>query len=322
MSHQGHFAASPPRRHEFLETSTGLIFAVVDDGIEDGRAICFLRYVRDEHGLRKVGTSEANDLLQLGHHEYLFHSRERDAIVHGVPLERVVKRYLPRVCARSLIESGGESHVASRCARLLTELTKHGVKMENVGVTGSLMVRAESEASDIDLVIFGHQDFQRARRAIAAAEVGRPLAPLSSGAWRVSYHRRGCELTFDEYVWHERRKNNKAMFEGTKFDISLVVEPSPLQARQSIVTKHGSARITATITEDTRAFEFPARWQIDHPSISELIACTPTYTGQAFAGETIEAAGSVEALPDGPGRLVVGDSREAKGQWLKVLATN
>jgi predicted nucleotidyltransferase len=30
---------------DFIETAEGLIFAVVERGVEDGKALCFLRYV-------------------------------------------------------------------------------------------------------------------------------------------------------------------------------------------------------------------------------------------------------------------------------------
>ncbi len=45
---------------------------------------------------------------------------------------------------------------------------------------------------------------------------------------------------------------------------------------------------------------------------------THTYAGQALVGERIEVRGMVEALGDIK-RLVVGTTREPKGEWMRSL---
>lgn len=195
-------------------------------------------------------------------------------------------------------------------------LTEDLGSMSAVGVTGSLLVGAETDASDIDLVIYGADAFHQARQAIRAGVASGEFSPLDQRHWHQAYARRGSELSLDEYVWHERRKCNKAVFEGTKFDISLGTEiSSPAQK----ATKTGRAIVTATVVDDRAGFDFPARWRIEHQEVQEVVAFTPTYIGQALAGETIEAAGFIERLDDDTQRLAVGTSREASGQWIKVV---
>jgi len=38
---------------DFIETAEGLIFALVAPGLEEGKALCFLRYVHDPYRLGK-----------------------------------------------------------------------------------------------------------------------------------------------------------------------------------------------------------------------------------------------------------------------------
>jgi len=38
---------------DFIETAEGLIFAVVEQGLEGGKALCFLRYVLTPSGWKK-----------------------------------------------------------------------------------------------------------------------------------------------------------------------------------------------------------------------------------------------------------------------------
>jgi len=54
---------------------------------------------------------------------------------------------------------------------------------------------------------------------------------------------------------------------------------------------------------------------VDHETVSRVISFTHTYSGQALAGETIEAAGVLEEHGDTQW-LIVGTTREAKGEYI------
>jgi predicted nucleotidyltransferase len=62
-------------------------------------------------------------------------------------------------------------------------------------------------------------------------------------------------------------------------------------------------------------------WHIDHPTIERILVFTATYVGQAQVGELIEAQGQVEVEPSGRQRLIVGSSREAHHEYLRVAHT-
>ena len=81
---------------DFIETREGLIFAVVADVLECGNILCFLRYVKSAKGYKKLSTEAANKLLADDYPDYLYHSDARDADLHAVTENSVVKHYLPR----------------------------------------------------------------------------------------------------------------------------------------------------------------------------------------------------------------------------------
>jgi hypothetical protein len=83
--------------------------------------------------------------------------------------------------------------------------------------------------------------------------------------------------------------------------------------------KTGRSTLQAIVLDASLAFDQPARYRINHPVISEIQCFTHTYVGQALAGEMIEAAGAVETADDGRQRLVIGSSREAIGEYLRVI---
>ena len=68
------------------------------------------------------------------------------------------------------------------------------------------------------------------------------------------------------------------------------------------------------------AFDHPARYRVRHAAVSEVVSFTPTYAGQAVAGELIEASGWLEDDSAGARRLVVGTSREAGGEYVRSVS--
>jgi predicted nucleotidyltransferase len=299
---------------DFLETPEGLIFAVVEAGVEDGRALGFLRYLWRNGGWRKLGTEQANAWLRERHPEYLYHSPARDARLHGVPLQRIHRHWQPRQRVRELLEQGANDALERKGLKLLGWLVESGVPAESIGLTGSLLIQAQRPDSDLDVVIYGREYFHAARAAVGEGLRRGMPQPLSESLWRDAYARRGCALDEEEFRWHEARKFNKAAIDGSKFDLALVDSAPPPQACRKL----GALVLRARVLDDAYAFDHPARYRLDHPSIAEALSFTHTYVGQAQKGEWVEIAGQVEETSDGS-RLVVGSSREAHGEYIRVL---
>ena len=298
---------------DFIETQEGLIFAVVDDTIEDGKVLGFLRY--GPNG--KLTTNAANALLGESFPVYLHHSTRLDADVHAVPITCIRKHHQPRVRVREIMSHPTGDAIEGKFRRLLKLLTEDGLPADIFGVTGSLLIGRQGHGSDVDVVVYGRERFFQALAKVEALVKAGLLNKLDEPAWRDAYDRRGCHLSFEEYLWHERRKGSMGLIEGTKFDLALIAEEAK-PADEAIWHKAGLAVIKAMVLDDTRAFDQPARYAINHAKIGEVLSFTQTYAGQAKTGETIEAAGKLELSNDGRKRLVVGSSREAPGEFIRV----
>lgn len=313
---------------DFVETADGLLFAVVNAGIEAGRVLSFLRYQRIGDRLHKFDTATANAFLAGTHPALLYRSTAHDAALHGVPVEQITQHYRPTQRLASLLASD-QTHddCPSSCSasdvwreRLLrlTQIISGGPAIPNwLGVTGSLLVGAQREGSDIDLVCYGRQDFTQARERLLQAQATGLLQPLPDALWQDAYQRRGCSLSWDEYLWHERRKGNKFACDGVKVDLSLIDAPAP--ATQWAGTKIERAVVQCRVSDDTHAFDYPACYEVEHAQLQRIVCYTPTYFGQARTGEWIEAAGWIERDTQGQQRLIVGTSREAAGEFIRVL---
>lgn len=304
---------------DFVVTHDGLAFAVVDEVVEDGRVLGTLRYVPDGRRLRKLGSDDAEALLRDRYPAYLYYSARLDVSLHAVPESHVLTHHSARARLSELWRSGGGDALQSRLVRLLSVFAGHGLAPSSLGISGSMLIGAHRAGSDLDLVAYDRRDFDRARAIIARALQSGEFDPLAEDDWRDAYARRGCELSYAEYVWHERRKLNKAMYEGTRFDLSLVTRPGA-DASPARWRKLGGAHLRATVVDASAAFDYPASYRIDDPDIAEVVAYSQTYAGQARDGEAIEAAGIVEQDAAGCRRLIVGAGREARDAFLRVVA--
>ena len=300
---------------DFIETPDGLIFAVLSGVEESGRIPAYLRYRRTPKGLQKIATPEALELLRGYGSRFYFDSDSRAIRLQGVALEDIHRFFKARERTQEILTNAPEDPIL-RAAQNLLRFILHGtVSAEKIGVTGSLLVHAQTPQSDIDLVVYDREAFDQVRsRVLEGIRIG-TLHVLSPKDWSEAHARRGAALTLEEYLHHEQRKGNKALVDGVKFDLTLLdVSQEEPQAAKS---KEGPMDLRAHVTDASEAFGFPARYRVDHPEVFEVLAFSQTYAGQALEGEKIWVRGRLEVLHCGRKRIVVGQDREAQGEFIK-----
>jgi predicted nucleotidyltransferase len=302
---------------DFIETQEGLIFAVVTEDLEDRRILCSLRYLRTEKGFEKFGTLQANRLLAQQYPQYLYYSRLRDVELHGVDCEAVAYHHRPQQRLQELCNQRSDEPIENKLRQLISLFEANGLQCDQIGVTGSLLIGAQKNSSDIDLVFYQPSQFHKARRVIKDLLAKKLLQPLDESLWLDAYQRRSCDLSYDEYRWHEQRKYNKAAIAQTKFDISLLT-PDRWQDLMRY-RKQGRVYLKTTIDNDRHSFDYPARYKLNHPSVSEVVSYTATYAGQAVNGEQVEIQGQLEVSIAGHLRIVVGTDREATHEYIKAI---
>lgn len=304
---------------DFIETEEGLIFAVVSYHSHDQKVGCFLRYVQDEKGWHKVDTEQANRLLERHHPEFLYYSNQFDAAFHAVPVEKIFCHHQPEVKLQQLLQQPAKDPLQHKLHKLIAILRQYSVDIHSVGLTGSMLINQQKDTSDIDLVIYGREAFHQCRHAVQQGIADNLLQKLDLAQMQENYQRRDSELNFDNFSWHEYRKYNKAMIDGSKFDIGMVCLKDELDIEHRHFLKRGIKTIQCYVTDDSRAFDFPARYRVDNALTPEIISFTHTYVGQVVKGEFIEVCGALECDASGTCRIVVGSTREARGEYIKVV---
>ncbi|MCW3129657.1 MAG: nucleotidyltransferase domain-containing protein [Methanophagales archaeon] len=306
------------RIRDFVITTQDWIFSVVSYDRGEENLKCLLRYIPDERGdrvsergrYRKLDFQESFEFLRKHRPEYV------KGGVHVIPkgdIKEILRPedWLPRIAR-------GEKHV-----KTIYELLGKHIPKRKIGITGSFLCGLNSEKSDLDFVVYGLENFNLAREVIEKAREEGAIQDIKEKVWKQIYKKRNPELSFDDFIAHERRKKNRGAIGNSYFDILYVRDQEEIKRLDSRNYEKGErvgyAKITAEVKDTSFSFDSPALYQIEHPEINKILSFTHTYAGQALEGELIEARGVIERTKHEI-RLVVGTTREAKGEWIKSLS--
>lgn len=312
------------RIRDFLETVEGLIFSSVSYFHPKDKYHAYLRYYPDEHGERLAGhkryakvssTSDAEEYLRKKYPVYIGEEGQ------WVLKERVRRIYRPEKRLKEILKKprGDLEEKARKLSQVFSE-----VPDDRKGVTGSLLVGLHRADSDIDFVIYGIKNHIKARKRLREMFGRGVVRELTEKEWRHVYEKRFPNektLDFNEFLWHEKRKNHKGVIDGTIFDLLLVRQPEELERMVEGRFKVGEAVLRCRIIDDSLAFDSPAVYRVilEDGSKGELYSYTHTYAGQARTGEIVEARGIMEVTEVDELRLVVGTTREAEGEYIRVI---
>lgn len=298
------------RIRDFFETNSGWIFAVADYNHPHGLR-CMLRYVPDAAGEREANGLHYRKMDFEPAFQFLRQERpDWVSDLHVVPFSEIKRVFSPCDALPNVMKSDG------RVKKIAKTLADAGIPREQMGITGSMLVGLQGPGSDIDFVVYG-PSWWKAREILTQAKADGRIQDLDDLTWRKIYNKRKPETSFDEFLMHEMRKGNRGMVDGTYFDLLFTRDWSQIVSHPA-GRPAGKARLEAKVTNADFAFDSPAIFQLDHPEVKEIFCYSHTYAGQALPGETIEAKGVLEKTETGL-RLVVGTTREARGEWIRSL---
>jgi predicted nucleotidyltransferase len=328
----------PPDSHDpspeategfYLETEEGLFFAVKGFEHSPDRYIAVLRYAPDarngtrwKNGIsyrRYYGFSEQVQLLKKAYPRYLSFDPVFQAHLQSVPRPAVRAIYDPRDRFAELNRNFQPSRLEKDAADFLSLLQSESKVASNaLGLTGSLLIGLHTEQSDIDAVVFGegacrkvHQTLRRLIRNRSCPEI----EGLDSAGMRELYTQRVADtpMEFDAFRELENRKVNQGRFRDRTYFIRFVRSSDEEGAYgKSSYTPLGRAVITGTVTDDRDSIFTPCKYPLsgvrilDGPQVVSLDAIV-SYRGrfceQAFSGEAIKAAGTLERVLNSDGTL-------------------
>lgn len=266
-----------------------------------------LRYIRDNEGIRRF---KGNRYRKLSFEESFKELKNTNFLkkIGNRTLQVVNKKEIDEVFRPEKplrIDEETEE---------LFDLFSEYIPRERLGVTGSRLLNLEKPTSDIDFVVYGLNNFKKARIKLKEhIESGR-LGNLEEKDWKKSYRKRDPPFSYKTYLSHSERKLNKAKINGTKFDLLFVRSSEEEWPKRRGITELGDlTKIETDVISDKYCFDMPAVYELNHEKYNKVYCFSHTYVGQVFEGEKAVIKGK-EIIGDQA--LLVGTSRSPRNEFV------
>jgi len=307
-----------PRDGETLLTREGYIFYVFGYKHPLNRVFAFLKYIpsnlksyfpirflRQKWKLGKIELARPEKLYTAQNYrkfletfrgrfpQYLYSCPYLNKEVLSVPYESIERVYLPSECLQKLFKRDKKDVLQEEAVELVSILSEESrVSLEDFGIHGSVGLNMHSLYSDIDLVVYGSQNFRKLERTVdRLAEEGR------------------LKYVFTKKI--DRARKHRGRYKDRRFVYNAVRKP------EEITAQYGSLRYTpiknvtfsCRVVDDSENMFRPAIYQIRNyqpdDSASELteeqvptkvLSMIGYYRNVARQRESIKVSGTLERV--------------------------
>lgn len=332
------------RPRDFIYTTDDLFFATTSYLHPEDRILAFLRYIPDDEGERsingqrysKVDSEQAYAFLKENFPDYLYDCENTQVQMMGVPLTKVKAILRPNERLKEIKNENLDNPLLEKVV-LVADIfhNEANIPYESMGISGSILPGLyDPNSSDIDFVVYGLANHRSAMQTFANLKDQKDgvFFSIDDEYWKKVYDKRikDSTLSFDEFCWYEKRKNNRGIVNGTLFDILATKEWDEIKGTwgDTSYEPHGFITIECIVSNALASFDNPATYEVEEVKIiegpevdiKEIASFTHTYSGQAIEGEEVIARGKLEKVIGSQEsfRVVVGTTRESLNEFVKL----
>lgn len=225
-------------------------------------------------------------------------------VLPQIPVERVERHLSSLEGFRALRPVDSLTRLAIEFGRAISKLG--GVPLESIGVSGSILLRAQRQDSDIDLIIVEPQGVRAVEslRELRIRGVTSPVTPEHSHD--LAAKRRDSGLRLEEWIRHEGRKTTYGVFKGVVYSLKIVPRPDDFWEPWGSARwrELGYARVRGLVSDDSRGCYTPMSLRVtieevleggeDAYRCSEIASLRSRFAEQVMAGEPFAAQGRLE----------------------------
>jgi len=329
-----------PRDRDMFATEEGWIFSVLGDVHPPKRIWSYLKYVpgpgpwRAADGRtysRAFTTYTVRELLAIMDEvrakrpEYLYYDPTVGNEVMAPPLEAVVEYWsasegLKRIAER--VEEGRASRLELEAIGLVRWLEEHaGLKRNDFGITGSLLLGIHHDRSDIDLLVYGRRNLMKAMEALRTA-----VEPVKPGAGQglVETLRSIYRMPATDARILAARVAHKGLFGTTPYSV-FGVRDQPMHGYGDYqYVGKGIVEVEVEITDSSESLFTPSIYLVEEKAfgIERIMSYHMVLAGLFEPGDRLRVRAKLEEVkgPRGEVLQIVLGSYEAVGaEQIKLL---
>jgi predicted nucleotidyltransferase len=313
------------RDRDYIETIEGLFFTVVGNVHPPGRVTAYLKYVPSPNG--KWGRKrrfrralpyytvpmllDTISYLKQNHPQYVAFFEELGIEMSAVPLDMVSRHYRPEERLQE-IARGPRDELEDAALELAEAIADEAsIPIDDLGVTGSILIKIHQPFSDIDLVVYGRESALRVREALRELykdpKRGIEGLPRQRLEDLLERRQRLFYLSKSDAELVCARKWNRGLFKGREFSIHPVKKEG--EVRESFgefkYKPLGLATIRGVVADASESLFMPSKWLVEDvkfvsetsvEGLIEVCSYEGLYMGIVDSGENFEARGKVEAV--------------------------
>ncbi|MDJ0270080.1 MAG: hypothetical protein NXY59_06000 [Aigarchaeota archaeon] len=308
------------RDHDYIETPEGWIFCVVSDNHPPGRVMAFLKYMpgdgkwsRDGQRYTRVVKSYTMeeivysiDLLKKVNQRYVHYDETIGETFTYIPLGAVERHYRCEERFSEILENN-DFYFSAKCRELANILESSlDVRREFLGLTGSLLVGLHNPHADIDLIVYGGDNFWRIASGINELQSQHDRESIVS-AFTKSLLKR-YPLTLEDAQLLASRLRNRGIVSGTLYSVHAVkfVEEITERYGDKLYKSMGVAKTKLTIINSKDSCFTPAVYEVEgeekiggrRVEIKTLTCYDTTFSSLFHAGDVVEVLGKIELVKD------------------------
>lgn len=329
-----------PRDRDLFSTEEGWIFSVLGDVHPPNRVWSYLKYVPGPGPWRSTGgrtysraftTYTVRELLsimddlRMKRPEYLYYDPTVGNEVIAPPLDSVVEHWSTSEGLRRILEreeTGHASRLELEALRMARWLEEHaGLRREDLGITGSLLLGIHHERSDIDLVVYGKRNLLRAIEALR--EAGDPVRP-GAGQGLIETLRTIYRMPMEDARRLAARVAHKGFFGTTPYSVFGVREAPMHEYGEYQYIGRGIVEVTVEVADSSESLFTPSVYLVEEKVFGiERIVSYHTVLGGLFEpGDRLQVRAKLEEVRGPRGetyQLLLGSYEAVGSEQLRLL---
>jgi len=287
-----------------------------------GRKMNRLNLWADKEALKNY----IEDFKQKYPHYILPHNK----LFFSIPIDQIERVYFPRTGLKELMAMpvvALDEHLKN-VHSFVSFLAQSGVKASDLGITYStLMGHYNSQVSDINIVVYGKQNFWNLMKYLETAQHS-SLRWKTESDWLEYYTKRNRFAVFgkDSFLKSSMRKKSEGYFNNTLFVIFAAEKEEEVHTKWGTekVEDCGVATVEGTVIDDFHSVVRPGYYGVDTRAhtkentkennsidgndgkdipVSSIVFYSRDYCMLVQKGEKIQACGNLERVTTTDGRV-------------------